>query len=123
MLLHELHHCRRRDPFRYAVALALKDICFYLPILGCLAQYLGENAELRADRVAIVGAGRPFLLSGLFVQGLAGMLHRLNRFFGAISLDFGALLAVMGIMVYMGNFARLAGLFPALLEDTGTGGD
>lgn len=86
VLLHELHHCRRRDPFRYAVAVALKDICFYLPVLGWLAQYLRENAELRADRAAIVGAGRPPLAGALWALGSAAGAPAIAAFAGAAEL-------------------------------------
>lgn len=58
ILLHERHHSQRRDPLRYAAFMALKDVCFYLPILAWIARYQRENAELAADRAAIAGVGR-----------------------------------------------------------------
>lgn len=89
------------------------------PMLGSILLLASSTATLQQGVLLLLvyslGLGIPFLLSAFFVQGLAGMLHRLNRFFGAISLASGALLVTMGIMVYMGIFARLAGLFPALL--------
>jgi cytochrome c biogenesis protein CcdA len=57
----------------------------------------------------------PFLLAALFVQGLAGHLRRLKRYVGIINLGAGALLVLMGVMVYAGTFLRLATLFrPAI---------
>lgn len=89
------------------------------PMLGSILLLAGSTGTLRQGVLLLavysLGLGLPFLASALFVQGLSGMLARLNRFFGVIGFASGSLLVVMGGMVYMGIFARLAGLFPALL--------
>lgn len=63
VLLHEKHHGRRRDPLRYAAAVALRDVCFSVPLLDWLARRQRENAELRADR-AVMGILGPAPLAG-----------------------------------------------------------
>ncbi len=89
------------------------------PMLGSILLLSSSTGTLQEGVILLMvyslGLGIPFLVSAFFVQGLAGLLRRLNRFFGAISLLSGALLVAMGIMVYMGVFARLASLFPALI--------
>ena len=89
------------------------------PMLGSIL-LLASNTTTLAHGVLLlvaysVGLGLPFLLAAFFVQGLAGQIRRLNRFFGVINLAAGALLVVMGVMVYAGIFLRLAALFPAFV--------
>ncbi len=82
VLLHELHHCRRHDPFRYSAVLALKDVCFYLPVLGWLARYQRESA----DRAAIQGVGRRSLAGALWALGTAADSPVVAAFAGAAEL-------------------------------------
>src|SRR2546423_3893306 len=89
------------------------------PMLGSIL-LLASNAPTLGHGVLLLvvyslGLGLPFLLAALFVQGLTAQIRRLNRFFGLINLVAGALLIVMGIMVYAGVFQRLAILFPAVI--------
>jgi cytochrome c-type biogenesis protein len=89
------------------------------PMLGSIL-LLASNATTLGHGVLLLviyalGLGLPFLLAALFVQGLAAQIRRLNRLFGLINLVAGALLIVMGIMVYAGVFQRLAILFPAVI--------
>lgn len=86
VLLHERHHSRRRDPLRFAVTAALKDVCFYLPVLGWMVGYQRENAELRADRAAIDGAGRRPLAGALWALGNATDAPAVAAFAGAAEL-------------------------------------
>jgi len=86
VLLHEWHHGQRRDPLRYAVGTALTNICFCLPIVGWLAQYQRENAELRADRAAIQAVGRRPLAGALWIVGTAADSPVVATFAGAAEL-------------------------------------
>lgn len=86
VLLHERHHSRRRDPARYAAAIALKDVCFYLPVVSWLVQHLRENAELRADRAAIQGAGRRSVAGALWTLGTDADSPGVAAFAGAAEL-------------------------------------
>jgi len=85
------------------------------PMLGSILLLAGNVATLGQGVLLLVvysaGLGLPFLLAAAFVQGLAERLRRVNRYFGAINLVAGALLVVMGVMVYAGVFLRLATLF------------
>jgi len=85
------------------------------PMLGSILLLAG-NATTLGQGVALLtayslGLGLPFLLAALFVQGLTPALRRINRYFGVINLVAGALLIMMGVMVYTGIFLRLATLF------------
>lgn len=85
------------------------------PMLGSILLLASNTATLGQGVLLLVaysvGLGLPFLLAAAFVQGLAERLRRVNRYFGAINLVAGALLVVMGVMVYAGVFLRLAILF------------
>ena len=89
------------------------------PMLGSIL-LLASNAGTLGQGVLLLlayalGLGLPFLLAAFFVQGLAAQLRRVNRYFGLINLVAGALLVLMGVMVYAGIFLRLAALFrPAI---------
>jgi len=84
------------------------------PMLGSILLLAGSAATLGQGVVLLLiyalGLGAPFLLAAVFVQGLTTRLRRLNRYFGVINLAAGALLVVMGVMVYTGTFLRLATL-------------
>lgn len=86
VLLHEGHHSRRRDPLRYVVTVALKDVCFYLPVLAWLVGYQRENAELRADRAAMDGTGRRPLAGALWALGTSADVPAMAAFSGAAEL-------------------------------------
>ena len=89
------------------------------PILGSILLLAGNTTTLGQGVLLLVayslGLGLPFVLAALFVQGLAAHLRRLKRYVGIINLGAGALLVLMGVMVYAGTFLRLAALFrPAI---------
>ena len=89
------------------------------PILGSILLLAGNTTTLGQGVLLLLayalGLGLPFLLAALFVQGLAGHLRRLKRYVGIINLGAGALLVLMGVLVYAGTFLRLATLFrPAI---------
>lgn len=86
VLLHEMHHSRQRDPLRYAVAIALKDVCFYLPLLGWLARHQRENAELRADQVVMQVLGPRPLAGALWALSNAPAPSLVAAFQGAAEL-------------------------------------
>jgi cytochrome c-type biogenesis protein len=89
------------------------------PILGSILLLAGNTATLGQGVLLLLayalGLGLPFLLAALFVQGLAAHLRRVKRYVGIINLGAGALLVLMGVMVYAGTFLRLATLLrPAI---------
>lgn len=69
VLLHEDSHCRWRDPLWLAFMRAAADVCFYLPLVGWLANHARENAELRADRYALWKTSRRALARALWTVG------------------------------------------------------
>jgi len=55
-----------------------------------------------------LGLGIPFLLVGLAFAPVSKMLRKANRYLGAISIVSGALLALMGILIFTGSLGFLA---------------
>lgn len=85
VLLHEDSHCRWRDPLWLAFLRAAADVCFYLPLVGWLANYARENAELRADRSALWKTSRRALARALWTVGTESISHEV-AFSGAAEL-------------------------------------
>lgn len=52
VFLHELHHCRRRDPLRGALAAALADVFFWIPVLRDAVRGMLVRMEFAADDAA-----------------------------------------------------------------------
>jgi len=86
VLLHERHHSRRHDPLRQALRQSAADVCFYLPLLRWWARYQYENAELRADRAALQGAGRRPLAGALWAVAAVSTPHGVATFHGSAEL-------------------------------------
>jgi cytochrome c-type biogenesis protein len=55
-----------------------------------------------------LGLGIPFLLVGLAFAPFSRALHKANRYLGVISIVSGALLALMGILIFTGSLGFLA---------------
>jgi len=56
-----------------------------------------------------LGLGLPFLAMGLALEPLAARLRRANRHLGLVSLLSGGLLILMGLLIFTGSLAGLAG--------------
>lgn len=69
VLAHELHHRSRRDPLRIAVARAVADGLFFVPVLRRLAERYVALAEIAADEAATRAHGRSALASALLSFG------------------------------------------------------
>ena len=68
VLLHEHHHVRRRDPLRRLVLRGLRDVLFFVPLLGWLTQRFELLTEVEADRAAApADSGRRALAAALLV--------------------------------------------------------
>lgn len=52
VLLHELHHCRRRDPMRSTAAAALADVFFWIPLVRDAMAAAQARIEFAADDAA-----------------------------------------------------------------------
>lgn len=86
VLLHELYHARRRDPLRNAASVALRDVCFFLPLIDWLAQYQQENIELAADLAAINVVGPTPVAGALWVLGTSSTTAAMAAFTGRADL-------------------------------------
>jgi len=52
LLLHEIRHCRSRDPFRSLFATIVGDFFFWLPAMGRLEERIMSKIEFGADDAA-----------------------------------------------------------------------
>ena len=52
VLLHELHHCRRRDPLRGILASAIGDVFFWIPLVRDTIMHFRVRTEFAADDAA-----------------------------------------------------------------------
>lgn len=68
---HERHHRARRDPLRIALARAVADGLFFVPVLRRLTERYAALAEIAADEAASRVHGRPALASALLTFGEA----------------------------------------------------
>ena len=59
-----------------------------------------------------LGLGIPFLLVGLFTQEAAALIRRSGKLLKYFNLVVGMLLLVLGVLVFTGNLAKVAYLFP-----------
>jgi cytochrome c-type biogenesis protein len=79
-------------------------------LLGATTTTLGQGVLLLLAYA--LGLGVPFLIAATAMGGIGPFVRRLNRYHGIIGWLAGALLVVMGVMVFQGTFVRLARLFP-----------
>lgn len=63
VIVHELHHARRRDPLRLLVARGLAEGLFFMPVLRRLVDRCAAVAELDADGAAVRATGGPQALA------------------------------------------------------------
>lgn len=61
-----------------------------------------------------LGLGVPFLLAALLFSRASALLHRMNRYYGVISIVSGLFLILIGILLLTNALARLAIYAPAL---------
>jgi Zn-dependent protease with chaperone function len=71
ILLHELHHCRKRDNMRLFILTLMAESFFYLPVIKPVLTYVHTWLELFADRFAIRQMGTS-LHVGTVLLKLAG---------------------------------------------------
>jgi len=86
VLIHERHHCRQRDPLRFALRRAAADVAFFLPIVDWWTRHAQQNAELAADRAAVHAAGSESLAGALFCLGSMATPEVAAAFAGAADL-------------------------------------
>jgi len=75
-------------------------------VLASTLETVGQGILLLT--VYSLGLGIPFLLVGLAFAPLSKALRKANRYLGVISIVSGALLALMGILIFTGSLGFLA---------------
>ncbi len=75
-------------------------------LLASQLQTVGQGVMLLV--AYSLGLGIPFLVVGLAFGPLSKVLHKLNRYSGAISAVSGGLLALTGLLIFTGSLAFLA---------------
>ena len=56
VVAHEEHHRHRREPLRLAARVVVRELLFFVPVLGPLDARLRVEEELRADEAAVIRA-------------------------------------------------------------------
>ncbi|MBF0296036.1 MAG: cytochrome c biogenesis protein CcdA [Magnetococcales bacterium] len=92
------------------------------PILAGILALAGGQEQI-SQGVALLavysaGLGVPFLVTGLAINFFFGVFNRVRRHLRKIEMVAGGLLVVVGVMIFMGDFNRLASMilqwFPGL---------
>ncbi len=86
VLLHEGNHVRHLEPLQRAAREAAADAFFYVPLIRWWARWQTENAELRADRAALVRLGPQPVAAALWALGGSATLEGAAAFAGAAEL-------------------------------------
>ena len=85
----------------------------------CIGPQLGMILSLAAGGAAVergmallaiyaLGLGLPFLLSAIFINRAMGLMNRIKPHLRLIERVMGALLVIVGVALYRGDFARFA---------------
>ena len=85
----------------------------------CIGPQLGMILSLAAGGAAVergmallaiyaLGLGLPFLLSAIFINRAMGLMNRIKPHLRLIERIMGALLVIVGVALYRGDFARFA---------------
>lgn len=84
------------------------------PILASILMVAGNSDTLQAGTLLLavysLGLAVPFLVAALFLNSMMRFLKKLGPHLGRIRVASGALLVVVGVMVYTNQFVRLSGL-------------
>ncbi len=62
-----------------------------------------------------LGLGLPFLLAGLFLSRLSGVITKIGPYLKTLNVVFGVLLIILGILVFTNNLNVVANWFPFAL--------
>jgi Zn-dependent protease with chaperone function len=69
VLRHEEHHRRQRHPLMRALLIGTAEVMFFLPVVGWLVERVLDDAELAADRAAILYVGNQAVAAALWRVG------------------------------------------------------
>jgi len=89
------------------------------PILGSILALAGTSGSIANGVVLLLayslGLGLPFVLTGLFLGQLKGVLTWLNRHALIVNRVAGLILMAVGMLILTGQFTRLAGWLTSVL--------
>lgn len=111
-------HSRKLNPgpasaFLFGVAFSAGWTPCIGPILASILMIASSSGSVWYGGLLLaaysLGLGLPLLLSAVFFGSVAPLLRRLTRYLNTISVLAGALLVILGTMVFFNSFARLAG--------------
>jgi Zn-dependent protease with chaperone function len=68
ILLHELYHCKNRDPLRMFLLTLIQDSMGYIPMMKSMVQEFRTWKELLADRFAIKQMGTEYYLGNVLLK-------------------------------------------------------
>jgi cytochrome c-type biogenesis protein len=82
------------------------------PVLGAALTWAASTQTVGQGVVMLsvysLGLGLPFLLTGLTLETMSGILRRLNRYMGVVSKVSGGLLILMGLLLFTARLSFLA---------------
>jgi cytochrome c-type biogenesis protein len=82
------------------------------PVLGAALTWAASTQTVRQGVVMLsaysLGLGLPFLLTGLALETMSGILRRLNRYMGVVSKVSGVLLILVGLLLFTERLSLLA---------------
>lgn len=82
------------------------------PVLGAILSMAAQDASLSRGVLLMtgyaVGLGVPFLLAALFINRAMGIMNRFKKHMDLIEKSMGALLVIVGIMMFTGAFTALS---------------
>lgn len=81
------------------------------PVLGAALTWAASTQTVGQGVVMLsvysLGLGLPFLLTGLTLETMSGILRRLNRYMGVVSKVSGGLLILMGLLLFTARLSLL----------------
>jgi cytochrome c-type biogenesis protein len=88
------------------------------PVLGWIMTFsINGGSVVKGTTLGIAysaGLAIPFLLAALGIGWVGTLLHRYNKIMRVVEIIMGALLIVVGILLFMGSFSVLANYFPRI---------
>jgi cytochrome c-type biogenesis protein len=94
------------------------------PFLGTLLTFAGASSSVGWGALLLavysLGLGVPFLLVALLFGRLSGLLKWIGRYSAAVNKVAGALLVLVGILVFTGRLAQLSGWLSSVIPHFGS---
>jgi len=109
----------------------IMGLAFAIGWTPCIGPFLGTALSLAAEKSTVaegmlllfvfsLGLGIPFLITSLAINLFFSLFERIKNFFHVVEITGGTLLVVIGVLLALGSFTRLA-RFASGLPDFGLG--